>query len=73
MRRSASAGGIKGIRKIRNSLSPVLNKDAHEKLDIKHKYSSKPTSRSQHEKMKEAKQSKTLIDKTKSVIMKKIV
>jgi hypothetical protein len=46
MRRSASAGGIKGIRKIRNSLSPVLNKDAHEKLDIKHKYSSKPTSRS---------------------------
>jgi len=46
MRRSASVGGLKGVRPVRKSLSPGLSKEK-EKADIRQKYSSKPTSRSE--------------------------
>lgn len=54
LRRSASAGGLKAVRQVRKSLSPGLSKECREKSsDIKHKYSSKPSSRSEREKERE--------------------
>jgi hypothetical protein len=47
MRKSSSVGGLKSIKQVRKSLSPVIHKETKEKSDLKFKYSSKPTSRSE--------------------------